>query len=470
MKILFVSAEVAPFAKVGGLADVAGSLPKALQRLGHEIVIVMPAYRMIEEDSRWNVHDVAEEIPVSLNPVWSKTAYVKQTEWFTESDRSERVYQPGSDQYLFFASAVLEACRTLDWMPDVVHCNDWHTGFVPVVMREKQREAWDRVGAVFTIHNLAYQGEFGFEILDQLGLPHHLFNPHQLETYGAVNFLKTGAVFADQVNTVSPQYAQEIQTPEFGCRLEGLMAHLDRLGRLSGILNGIDTDVFDPESDVAIAENFSARAPAGKAACVQALREELGLPKIEGAPIMGVVSRLSDQKGIDLVLRIAERLFELPAQLVVLGTGDPGLAEQLGALEMRHPSRIRFIERFDVALAQRIYAGSDIFLMPSSFEPCGLGQLIALRYGTIPVVRSTGGLANTVFEGTNGFTFVDRSTEQLMAAASRATEAFRDPARWSTLMSEALRGDYGWERSATEYEKVYRKAIASRRREAPVTA
>jgi starch synthase len=475
MKILFLSAEVSPFAKVGGLADVAGSLPKALHDRGHDVRVMMPSYRMIEEDARWGVRDVLRDVKVRLNPKWTKTAYVKQAaikdvpvylvgtdEWFTEADRSEKVYTPGVEQYLFFSQAVLECCEALEWMPDVVHCNDWHTGFVPVLMREKAGSIWDDAAAVFTIHNLAYQGEFGPEVLDKLDLPMSLFNMQQLETFGFVNFLKAGCVYSDHVNTVSPSYAREIQTAEYGCRLEGLMRHLYEEGRLRGILNGIDYEEFDPSSDPRIPANFSASDATGKASCRSALLEELGLPFIDGAPLMGVVSRLSSQKGIDLIVQAFAETAALPAQVVILGTGDHSLAADLRRLQEEYPKHLRFIEKFDIELAQRIYAGCDVFLMPSSFEPCGLGQMIAFRYGTVPVARHTGGLADTVFENENGFVFYERAVDDYLAAVKRCFLAFNGD-RWDDLVQRALRSEHGWTKSAISYEEMYEEALGVER-------
>ena len=475
VKVLFVSAEVSPFAKVGGLADVAGSLPRALRQIGLDVRVAMPAYRMIAQDPRHQFETVVADLDVALNPVWSKPTYMSRIqhdvptyligtdEWFTESDRSESIYLSGGDHYLWFSKAVLRCFEAYGWIPDVVHCHDWHTGFVPVLMRESLRDVWRQTASVFTIHNLAYQGEFGPEVLDKLNLPHSLYNMHQLETWGTVNFLKAACVYADMVNTVSPTYAQEIQTEEYGCKLHGLMAHLAHAGRLRGILNGIDPVEFDPSQDPRIPANYSANDPGGKKECRKALLKELGFKPSAGAPIMSVVSRLSHQKGMDLLLEAAPALFALPAQLVVLGTGDDLLALRFRRLQEQYPAHLRFIERFDVELAQRIYAGSDLFLMPSSFEPCGLGQLIALRYGTIPVVRRTGGLADTIFEGENGFVFETRSVSALVGAAERAHKAFTRAAVWREMVRQALRSDFGWSVSAREYERLYGAALELRR-------
>lgn len=474
MNILILSAEVAPLAKVGGLADVAASLPIALRDSGHDARLVMPGYAMalhqadfpatkirdfrVEMCSGWSEWVALYEIDLHGVPVY----LIGCDKYFGKATESAKVYTEGYDQYLFFAKAALALSAELEWPIDVVHANDWHTAFAPVFMREHDALEWDHVASIFTIHNLAYQGEFGIDVLDRAGLPRSLYNMHQLETYGSVNFLKGGCVYADQVNTVSPSYAREIQTSEYGCRLEGLMKHLDAYGRLHGILNGIDTEEWNPATDPHLHNHFSASDPSGKAACKQELAAELGLDVSDETPLMGVVSRLSSQKGMDLLLNVADRLIAAGGRLIVQGLGDAWLAEQFRELAQRHPRHFAFAERFDAALAQRVYAGCDLFLMPSAFEPCGLGQMIALRYGTVPVVRQTGGLADTVFEGVNGFVFEERSSEPFWQALQRAFAAFADPEQWSNLRQGALEGDYGWERSAAEYVKLFEAAIAHR--------
>jgi starch synthase len=352
--------------------------------------------------------------------------------------------------------------EALEWIPDVIHVNDWHTGFLPVLMRQKSPERWRETATVFTIHNLAYQGEFGTEVLDALDLPHSLFNHEGVEAWGRVNFLKAGCAFADMVNTVSPTYAEEIQTPRFGCTLDGLMRWLHDQDRLAGILNGIDTEVFNPETDPHLPHRYSATSAIGKAANRRLLLSELGLPTIEGAPLFGVVSRISSQKGLDLIMQAAEALFDLPIQLVIQGLGDPAIGAGLREVQRRFPEHFRFIERFDADLAQRIYGGCDGFLMPSAFEPCGLGQMIAMRYGTVPVVRETGGLKDTVFEGVNGFTFEQQDPLALVAAVARAVNAYRDCDRWREIMLLGLHSDFSWAASAVQYVDLYRRAVASR--------
>ncbi len=474
MKILHVAAEVAPFAKVGGLADVAGALPGALRGRGHDARVLMPAYAMILGDPRWRAEAVAS-FPVAMNPRWAKAAtlyrasspetgevwLVGTDEWFGESVDSETVYRDGGVRYAFLARAAFAACEAMGWIPDVLHAHDWHTGFVPVLLKEDAGAAWAGTRSVFTIHNLAYQGEFGIEALEWFGLSRSLFNHHQVEAHGRVNFLKAGCAYADRANTVSPTYAEGILTPEYGCGLDGLMRHLREEGRLAGVLNGIDARVFDPATDPAIPANYSAGDLSGKAACRTALAGEIGFPDDGETMLTGMVTRLASQKGLDLVLAAAERWLRLPVRLVVQGLGEAKIAAGLRELEARHPGRVRLVERFDAALAQRVYAGCDAFLMPSAFEPCGLGQLIAMRYGTVPIVRATGGLADTVFEGENGFTFARRSGEELVGAIARAALAFEDRERWAGFVARGMAHPSGWEVPAGEYEGLYRSALSS---------
>jgi len=475
LKILVVSVEVAPFAKVGGLADVASSLPKALQNAGHDARIIMPGYGMVTHNPAYAVKQCVEPFTVAVNRFWQVKTLLKETEhdgvpvYLLDGDdlfdnilRSEDVYTPGRDAYLYLAKAVLAACEELDWIPDVIHCNDWHTGFLPVVLRELGGPKWENTATVYTIHNLAYQGDFGKDTLDVLDLPQKLYNMHQLETFGGVNFLKTGCVFADQVNTVSPTYAKEILQEEYGCRLWGLMRDLTDLGRLRGILNGIDVDHWNPEKDPFIAKPYSPENLEGKAQDKAALQRELDLPVQSDIPLMSMVTRLSNQKGFDLIARAAYGFLSQPCQFVVLAVGDPWAADQLRQLQAEWPDRVRFIERYDAPLAQRIYAGSDTFLMPSAFEPCGLGQLIALRYGTLPIVRRTGGLADTVFEGENGFVFEHKNARGMLEAIQRAHRAYGTP-EWTQLVQDAMRGDYGWAKSADAYVKMYEDALLVRR-------
>lgn len=466
--MLMASAEVAPFAKVGGLADVVGSLPKSLVRLGCDARIAMPAYRMAE-DLVGELAPKIAEFKVQISETWSKTAYVRAfdhdgvtiyfigtDEWFHEADRSESIYRLGIDQYLFFSSAVLQLGKEIGWLPDVIHCHDWHTGFIPVMLRHSPFHQSLSTSSIFTIHNLAYQGEFDLDVLDRLSLPHWLFSPDFVEAFGRVNFLKAGAAFSDLVTTVSPHYAEEIQTPEYGARLEGLMHYLSGEGRLEGVLNGIDLDTFNPETDRNIPCHFSADHQNGKALCKDELIRLCGfLPGPE--PIYGIVSRMSTQKGLDLVIDSAEHIAHSGAKLVVLGAGEPHIVEGMTHVARRHPNHIKFFEGYRETLASVIYAGSDAFLMPSRFEPCGLGQMIAMRYGTIPIVRSTGGLADTVKDGVNGLVFSDMSQVEFMSALDRFHLIYRSQNGLHNLRERAMKTDWGWSQSALQYLGLYRQ-------------
>lgn len=476
MKILFVTVELAPFAKVGGLADVAGSLPKALQNLGHEVIIFMPGYGLLLNDPIANTKPKIDPFYVRVNHnrfvsgtlyetlheglnIWSPTGEVD----FKRAASSENVYTFERDDYLYFAQAALEACQETNWIPDVIHCHDWHTGFIPPILRTLKTGQWENVSSIFTIHNLAYQGEFGFDTLESAGLPNSLYNPNQVEAYGSVNFLKAGAAFADQVNTVSPNYANEIQSPEFGCRLEGLMRHLHANGKLHGILNGIDLEAWNPADDPAIAAPYSQTNMDGKAVCRQELIAKAQLKPVANQPIFGMVTRLSNQKGFDLLLQASTQIFATGASLIVQGLGDEWSAGELRRLESENPGRMKFFQMFDPDLAQQIYAGCDAFLMPSAFEPCGLGQMFAMRYGTVPVVRHTGGLADTVFEGHNGFVFHENSAEDFSSAINRCCTVFQIPTEWANLQISGMSTDFGWQQSAHKYEAIYKLAIDDRR-------
>jgi len=482
LKILIAAAEVAPFAKVGGLADVAGALPKALKALGHDVRVVMPCYKMIEDNPKYAVEDHLPPFPVPIHEGYTEQAWVRRTwiggnvpvyliasdRYFTTATESKKVYSLEPEPYVFFDRAVAEFVPRLSpsWSPDILHGNDWHTGLIPVYLQTfyEQNPTWANTFRVFTVHNLAYQGNFPYEILRYAGLPGELFNYHRLEFYGKMSFMKGGLVFSDLVNTVSKTYAQEIQTPECGCGLEGLLQHLGAQGRLTGITNGIDYEEYNPATDPRIPARYSAENTAGKARCKSALQAECGLPKSKTAALIGVVSRLVDQKGFDLIHSIVKRMLALPVQFVLLGTGDPQYETFFKKLATRFPKKAKVHIGFDAALAQRIYAGSDLFLMPSQFEPCGLGQMISLRYGTLPIVRATGGLADTISDYDprtgkgNGFVFKEYDPEALLKTIQRAVETFRDKAQWEPLVLRALQSDFSWTNSARKYVEFYRQA------------
>lgn len=487
LKILLVAAEVAPFAKVGGLADVAGALPKALRDLGHDVRVVMPCYKMIEDNPKYNVQDLLEPFPVPINPGLTQTARVRMTtidgnvpvylvahdQYFTKATESKKVYSLDPQPYVFFNRAVTELVPRLSpaWKPDVIHCNDWHTGLVPVFLDTFYRNnpTWAKTASVFTIHNLAYQGEFSYELLQYAGLPESLFTYDKLEFFGRTSFMKGGLVFSDLVNTVSRTYADEIQTPEYGCRLEGLLKYLASQNRLTGIVNGIDYEVYDPSTDNRIVANFSADKVAGKAKCRTALQKEAGLPASHTSAVIGIISRLADQKGFDLIRDAAEKMMELPLQLILLGTGDQRYEQFFGDLEKKFPKKVKAYLTFDANLAQRIYAGCDMFLMPSRFEPCGLGQLMSLRYGTIPIVRATGGLADTIQDVNakstrgNGFSFTEYDSKALYATVERTVGMFADNAKWNSLVHRAMSADFSWANSGRRYADLYKQAITASR-------
>ena len=487
LNILLISAEVAPFAKVGGLADVAGALPKALRAMGHDVRVVMPCYKMVETNPAYGVEECLPDFPVPVRNGVTETAFVKQTRipgtdipvylignppsgakagYFQEATESDKVYTYAPEPYVFFNRAVLEMATRLrpNWKPDILHCNDWHTGLVPVFARQfyVDAPALKKAVSVFTIHNLAYQGDFKHHQWAATGLPESLHTVEGLEFFGGWSFMKGGLQFADRVNTVSENYAREIQTQEYGCGLDGLMRKLAWQGRLSGIINGIDYEEYDPATDKRLAAPFSAADPAGKAKCKAALQAELKLPKKASVAVIGLISRLADQKGFDLIKKIVEPMLELPVQFVLLGKGDPGYETFFTELQTRYPAQVRACITFDVELAQRIYAGSDLFLMPSRFEPCGLGQMFALRYGTLPIVRETGGLADSVQDynpdsspNGNGFVFAEYDANALLKTVNHAVTAWSKKAQRETLVHRALESDFSWERSAAQYAALF---------------
>ncbi len=485
IRVLLVSAEMAPFAKVGGLADVAGSLPRAIKRIGHDVRALIPAYPMILNNPRWNFQPVSEFL-VPIHDRWSETVTCYETtlgddlrvyllrvgNWFDNATESSKVYAVDPRAYIAFCRAVVEFIQQYAqrWTPQVVHCNDWHTALIPVMMRTLGSSRLDEIATLFTIHNLAYQGVFEREFFAETGLPESLFDIEGLEFYGKVNFMKGGLLFSDFVNTVSPTYAQEIQTPEFGEQLEGVLQRLYREHRLIGILNGIDYEEWNPANDPYIPASYSADDLQGKAICKAKLQEECGWKPDSSRALIGLVSRLTDQKGIDLIKGISAKILQLPVQLVVLGTGDPGYERFFRALHKRHRAKVHATIGFDNALAHRIYAGSDMFLMPSRFEPCGLGQMISLRYGTIPIVRQTGGLADTIVlfnpetQTGNGFAFRGYKPTDLYTAVEQAVQTYQNRAVWQALVKRVMQEDWSWTRSASAYLTVYRQAMEARSR------
>jgi starch synthase len=479
LRILFVSAEVAPYAKVGGLADVAGSLPRALRALGHDVRVIMPRYGRVDP-ARHGLHPAHGGFSVSV-PHADEPAGL----WITSLDggvplyavESERYfardaiyeYQDDGERFLFFCLAVLRAMEELGWQPDIVHCNDWHTAIIPNLLRATWQDNpfYAETATVFSIHNLAYQGIFERRLLCMAGLGGDLAPSHLGEGPGLVNLVSRGILYADVVTTVSPTYAREILTPEYGEGLDGVLRA--RQERLFGILNGLNTDQFDPATDPHLVTPYDLHSLERKVENKLALQREGGLVPDPSIPLAGIVSRLAKQKGFDLLEPILGPLLdEAGLQMVLLGTGDEHYQGFFRRVAERYPGQLAIVLGFDVGLAQRIYAGADLFLMPSRYEPCGLGQMIAMRYGTVPVVRRTGGLADTVADYSpqtgegNGFVFERYTPHACFVALLRAMEAFRRPAEWRLLQHRGMEADYSWGVSARQYVEVYRRAQALR--------
>lgn len=464
---------MAPFAKAGGLGDVAAALPAVIRKLGADVRVMLPRYGTIDRE-KWALKPLVEGIrfPVGFETV---TASVLETErdgvpvYFVEipwlfGDR-DAAYGYGDDprRFAIFCGAAFAACQQLGWKPDVVHANDWHTALAPAMIKGGRAGSYFLdTGSLLTVHNLAYQGWVDRYSLDGAAA----FLPHWVGE-GWVNLLGLGLGTADLISTVSPTYSREIRSPEFGEGLDGLLR--SRQDRLHGILNGLDPAAFDPATDPNLPAHFSLDDLAGKARCKAALQEEAGFRPDPAAPVLAAVSRLVDQKGFDLFAGAAERLIEeTPIQVIVLGTGNPHYEWLLRDLTERYPGRVRAFLGFDPALAQRIYAGADMFLMPSRFEPCGLGQMIAMRYGTVPVVRGTGGLADTVMEGPpqepgTGFVFWEYTVEALDACVRRALAAFSGYEDWGAIMRRGMAEPHSWEGPAKQYLGLYEEAVRLRR-------
>jgi len=480
LKILFASSEVTPFAKTGGLADVSGSLPQALETLGHQVVIVMPLYRSVKEGKQ-NIKQVEKSLLVPFRGQNLDTKvfaakigkdisvyFIQREEFFDRSGlygTSQGDYFDNSERFIFFSRSVLELSLSLGFQPDIIHCHDWQTSLIPVYLKNiyMKNPSFQKAHTVFTIHNLAYQGVFSKEIMPVSGLPLGLFSMKGLEYYGKMNFMKGGIVFSDVITTVSQKYAQEIQTPEYGYGLEGVLK--DRSMDIYGILNGVDYTSWNPKTDPHIASPFDRKDFSGKRKCKEELIEIFELKGSDEFPIIGMISRLADQKGFDILAEAMDSLMKLGFYLVILGTGDAKYEKQFAALGKKHPSRLGVKIAFDNVLAHKIEAGSDMFLMPSKYEPCGLNQMYSLKYGTIPVVRATGGLDDTIKEFNpesqkgNGFKFKAYSSSDLVKAVKRAIYIHKNKLLWTKLMANAMNEDFSWGKSAKKYEEVYKKAL-----------
>lgn len=466
MKVLYVSYEVYPLAKVGGLADVAGALPKYLRDLGVEIDILMPFHKSVDKDvtsktgsilkTRFMKREISFELYKKSRPLGNVDVFLLSNDELMDS---EEVYG-ASDlglQAMSFSDAA--AGFAADKGYDIVHLNDWHTGLMAVYL--KQANANCRT--VFSIHNLAYQGTYGREYLQLSGIESRYLD--YISEGSDINFMKAGLVYSDKLSTVSPTYAHEIQTEEYGAGLERILSRRDR--DLVGILNGIDYSEYDPEKDPRLWVNYGLNSIEKKEINKSNLQLLLGLPK-NRVPLFGLISRLVGQKGLDLIEEIRGELVSLPMQLVVLGTGEKKYEEMLRDLQEDHPDKVAVKLTFDLDLAQKIYAGADFFLMPSRYEPCGLGQMFAMRYGTVPVVRYTGGLADTVKEyglsdHGNGFGFVDYNGESLLEALKKALGVFNHDVFWREVVSNAMKEDFSWEASAKNYLSLYKQTLEVKR-------
>jgi starch synthase len=478
-QVLFASSEIAPFAKTGGLADVCEALPKALVSLEVQPTLVLPLYRTVREGG-WDLQTVVEDLPVQVGDAEIKTnilqgrlneeipVFFVQCDEFFDRDylygTPKGDYQDNAERFAFFSRAVFALSEALDQRWDVMHCHDWQAALIPVYLKTifSDHPLFSKTKSLLTIHNLGYQGVFPSTIFSLLGLPDHIFSIEGMEFRGKVNLLKGGIIFADQLTTVSPTYAKEIQTPEFGYRLEGVLK--DQASKLTGILNGVDYTQWNPGDDPHIPVYYTPDKVEGKVTCKKDLLKRCGLfPDLIAKPLLGMVSRLAGQKGVDILFQVVERMMAEGVGLVILGAGEEQYERLLTTMAKKYPKQMSMTVAFDESLAHQIEAGCDIFLMPSLYEPCGLNQMYSLKYGTLPVVRTTGGLADTVLEvdikkkkGT-GFTFVDYDPDALWKAIKKALQCFEDKELWGQLIQQAMTQDFSWSRSAGEYLRLYKR-------------
>lgn len=475
MKVLFVGSEANPFIKTGGLGDVLGALPKSLIKSDVDARVVIPKYKKINE----NLKKELKFLKWFMVPVGWRTQYcgvfeyeedgvkyyLLDNEYYFGRDGLYGYYDDG-ERFAFFNRAVLSFLKLVDFQPDIIHCNDWHTGMIPVLLKIEYAKDlfYFNIKSVFSIHNIKFQGVFPKEILpDLFGYDLEPYYNGSLAFDGGVSFMKGGVLYSDRISTVSYSYVDEIKTQEYGERLDSILR--ERGYVLNGILNGIDYKEFNPEEDKLIYENFSKNSLEGKAVNKKELQKELGLPVNENAALISMVTRLTNQKGLDLVVDIADKLLQHDIQLVILGTGDYHYENHFRGLADRYRNKVFANIKFDNGLAHKIYAASDMFLMPSLFEPCGLGQLIALRYGTVPIVRETGGLKDTIspynqYSGLgNGFSFRNYNANELLSVTEYALDIFRDKDKWNSIVMQALDSDNSLEKSANDYNEMYKELI-----------
>lgn len=480
MKILICSPEVVPFAKTGGLADVAGSLPLALRELGHEVKVILPKYTCIDAN-KYGINKIIEHLAIPLGDqkiegsLWEATFpdtdipvyFISNDSLFGRKElyrEAGRDYEDNLQRFAFFSRGVLEALNLLHWRPDVIHCNDWQSALVPVYLKSIYAgdEFYRGIKTLFTVHNLGYQGLFPAERFPLTGLGWEYYTMERLEFYSQANLLKGGLVYGDIITTVSPTYSREILTPEYGAGLDGILRTREK--DLYGVINGIDYNEWSPSGDRYISKQYSEDKLSGKRLCKEDLQEMCDLP-LENHPVIGMISRLADQKGFDILAEAIGRLIRFNIQLVILGTGEPKYHELLERAAKKYPRKLSIHLTFNNTLAHKIEAGTDMFLMPSLYEPCGLNQLYSLAYGTVPIVRKTGGLADTIVdynpltgEGT-GFVFEEYSADAMIEAIKRALAVYRKKGAWTELMRNGMRQDFSWRRSAIEYVKLYQRAM-----------
>ncbi|GAA0079358.1 glycogen synthase GlgA [Clostridium sp. CTA-5] len=474
MRVLFVASEANPFIKSGGLGDVAGALPKELAKKGVDVRVVIPKYKGINNELRdrlkfdkWFTVNVGwrnQFCGISEYTCDGVTYYLVDNEYYFYRDDMYGYYDD-AERFAFFDRAVLDMIKQLDWQPNVIHCNDWQTGMIPVLLKleymKKDMFYWN-IKTVFSIHNILFQGVFDPVILPELfGYDYQPYLDKSLKFDDGVGFMKGAIIYSDFITTVSYSYAEEIKTPQYGERLESILR--EKSYALRGILNGIDYDEFNPQTDNVIAKNYSVDNISEKYLNKEALQRELGLNVNKDTPLIGMVTRLTSQKGLDLLVSIADRLLQKDIQLVIVGTGDKYYEEHFRWLNKRYGNKVSVNIKFDNVLAHKVYASADMFLMPSLFEPCGLGQLIALRYGTIPIVRETGGLRDTVRayneytgEG-NGFSFYNYNADELFYMIDYALRMYYDKNRWSNIVKQAMNSDNSWSKSAEAYLNMYKE-------------
>ena len=458
MKIAMMASEVVPFAKTGGLADVGAALPLALEYCGCQVIVIMPKYKCVK-DSAVKIKRLSKDISYAVIGKNIRVYFVENYAYFNREGlyvNSDGDYEDNLERFSFFCLRGLDLLKEIDFCPDILHLHDWQASLAAVYLKNlySQQNFYKRIKCLLTIHNLGYQGIFAKEEFTKLKLDLRLFAVNGLEFYNKVNLLKGGIIFADFINTVSPTYAKEIQTQEYGFGLEGLLR--ERKNVLSGILNGVDYSVWDPDKDEFIFQNYDLVSLEFKSANKQDLQKTCAMPVNKDIPVLGMVSRLAEQKGLDILVAGLDEIAKLDLQLVILGTGDLKYQQLLKIIAKKYSDKISINLEFNDSLAHKIYAGSDIFLMPSRYEPCGLGQLISLRYGTIPLVYKTGGLADTINKN-NGFTFDKYSVEELLDVIKKATVVYKNNKKWNLLIENAMKCNFSWKTAADKYIHLYEK-------------